>query len=245
MRLMNWLMIGTAFLAVSPIFATTYSGGFEDTVNGDYDYNDLVFSLSGSNLTLDTKTGVWYNKSAAGSLNKNNGASGSSALNTKPFWNNSSSDGSGGYNIGWCIYGGGACNGGKGVAPSDQYLATAAGHSVNDVYFSVNGNVSEQVTLSITADSDALGWELVGSNQIHLFSTGVESQSFDPGGNFILVGQVGQGWGSTDFFSDSAASDGASHFAFFGNAVPEPSSIGLLGVALLGAGLALRKRLIA
>jgi PEP-CTERM motif len=241
MRLSKFIMLGAAFLISSPLFATTYFGGFEDTVgaSADYDYNDLVFSISGSNLTLNTQTGNWFAKSAAGSLNSNSGAHG---LAGTPFWNNSSLDGSGGQNVGWCIYGGGACHGGVGLAPTDLYLATSTGRSVNDVTFSVNGNVAEQVTLAISSDTNSLGWELVGSNTVHLFNSGAQSASFTPGGDFVLVGSVKNG---PSFTSNSVARDGVSHFAFFGPSVPEPSSVGLLGFALLAGGLAFRKRLMA
>lgn len=240
MRITNLALLGTALLFTSPIFASTYFGGFEDSMGSgaDYDYNDLVFSISGSNLTLNTSTGVWFNKSSAGVLNTSAGAHG---LAGSPFWNNSSLDGAGGYNVGSCIYGGGACNGGTGLAPADKYLATSTGGSVNDVTFSVNGNVSEQVTLSIAADSNTLGWELAsGVGGVHYFSTGVQGPvSFSPGGNFELIASVN---GGTTFNSDSAASDGVSHFAFFGSQAPEPSSVGLMGLALLVGGLAFRKR---
>ncbi len=245
MHLTKWVLLGAALLVTSPIFATpttttTYWGGFEDTIGstGDYDYNDLVFSISGTSLTLNTATGVWFNKASAGVLNTGAGGSG---LAGTPFWNNKSYDGAGGNNLGWCIYGGGACNHGTGLAPSDQYLATAAGKSVNDVSFSVSGNVSEQVTLAITADTDALGWELKSGGPIHLFATGVQGPvTFTPGGDFVLVAEVN---GGSTFTSNSAASDGVSHFGFFGDPAPEPSTVGLVGVALIGVGWAFRKRL--
>ena len=240
MRITKLALLGTAFLFTSPIFASTYFGGFEDTTgrSSDMDYNDLVFSISGTNLTLNTSTGIWFNKSSAGVLNTAYGASG---LSGTPFWNNSSLDGSGGNNVGWCIYGGGACNGGTGLAPADLYLATATGKSVNDVTFSVNGNVTEQVSLSIAADTDTLGWQLVsGVGGVHLFGSRVQGPvSFTPGGDFVLVAQVS---GGPTYTSNTNMYDGVSHFAFFGPAVPEPSSVGLMGFALLAGGLAFRKR---
>src|SRR6478752_5871652 len=68
--------------------------------------------------------------------------SGANGLAGTPFWNNTSLDGAGGKNVGFAIYGGGAINGGTALAPGYQYLATATGGSVNDVYFSVTGDVT-------------------------------------------------------------------------------------------------------
>ncbi len=241
MRLTKWILVGAAVaLLTTPAFATTYWGGFEDTSGSgaDYDYNDLIFSITGTSLLLHTGTGVWFDRSAAGVFNTGSGAAG---LAGTPFWNNSSLDGAGGRHVGFAIYGGGAINGGVALAPGDQYLATATGASVNDVYFSVSGDVSEQVAISITAATDALGWQLRSGGPITLFATGVQGPvTFTPGGDFVLIGNVAP---STSFASNVASADGVSHFAFFGPSVPEPSSIGLLGFALLSGGLAFRKRL--
>jgi hypothetical protein len=94
--------------------------------------------------------------------------------------------------------------------------------------------------ISITAATDSLGWQLRSGGTVHLFGPGVQGATFAPGGDFILIGNVAP---STSFASNTAAADGVSHLAFFGTAVPEPSSIGLLGFALLGSGLAFRKRM--
>jgi hypothetical protein len=242
MRLTKWIVLGAAVLLASPVFATTYWGGFEDSENSigsrsDYDYNDLVFTISSSSLILNTNTGVWFDRSSAGSLNTGAGAAG---LAGTPFWNNSSLDGAGGNNIGWCIYGGGACNGGVGLAPGDKYLATATGGSVNDVSFSVNGDVTEQVTLSISSTADRFGWIALSDPATpHLFSSGVQGPlTFTPGGNFILFTTAN----GPAFSSAGVRGDNVTHFAFFA-AIPEPSSIGLLGFALFSGALALRKRL--
>jgi hypothetical protein len=241
MQLTKWILVGAAaVLLTSPAFATTYWGGFEDTsgAGADYDYNDLIFSITGTNLTLHTTTGVWFNQSSAGALNTAAGAAGMAGT---PFWNNSSLDGAGGNNVGWAIYGGGAINGGVALAPGSLYLATATGGSVNDVFFSITGDVTQQVAISVTAATDSLGWQLTSGGPIHLFGSGIQGPTtFTPGGDFVLIGNVAP---STTFTSNVAAGDGTSHFAFFGPAVPEPSSIGLLGFALLGGGLAFRKRL--
>jgi hypothetical protein len=226
---MKFLKVGvcalTLFLA-APMWATTIWGGFEDSTgpNSDYDYNDLVFSISGNRLALKTvnNDGVWF-----GTNGLVLGTSGT------PFWNDASQDGAKD-NVGYCIYGGGNCNGGVALDPNGAYLATTGRNSVNDVYFSVDGNVNAQITLHIAADNDTLGYELINdpTHTIHTITSGV---AFAPGGDFELVGEVA---GSSNFLSDSGS--GVSQFAFF--ETPEPATTGLLGLGLLGGALFLRKK---
>ncbi|HZS56318.1 MAG TPA: PEP-CTERM sorting domain-containing protein [Bryobacteraceae bacterium] len=226
MKFMKAGVCALAFFLAAPIWATTIWGGFEDTTghSADYDYNDLVFSISGNNLALKTANndGVWFGTSGLVL-----GTSGT------PFWNNASLDAQKD-NVGYCMYGGGTCNGGVALDANGAYLATAGRDSVNDVYFSVNGGVDTQIVLKISADNDSLGYELLNdpTHTIHSITSGV---AFTPGGNFELVGRVA---GGGTYLSDDGR--GVSQFAFF--ETPEPATTGLLGLGLFGGALFMRKR---
>ncbi len=225
-------LVGAALLLSAPMFANTYYGGFEDTIGGDYDYNDIVFSLSGTGLNLMTQTGTYVNKPALGT-------------NGNPFWNNSSFDGQN-YNVGYCIYGGGNCNGGKALAPNALPLVNTYDHksSVGDVSFSVAGTVTADVFLKITADTDNLGYYLL-SDPNHTFhqltpdSNGMVS--FTPTGDFGIAANNG----SQTFYSQDwigTCDQNGSHFAFFSSTAPEPGATGLMAGGLVALGLLFRRK---
>ncbi len=84
MKLTTAALIGAAMLVAAPAWSATIYGGFEDTVGGDYDYNDLVFSLSGSGLSINLNGASLFAEPTL------NGATGTLGLNGTPFWNNDS-----------------------------------------------------------------------------------------------------------------------------------------------------------
>ncbi|HEY7306552.1 MAG TPA: PEP-CTERM sorting domain-containing protein [Bryobacteraceae bacterium] len=241
----KWILAAAGLLLTLPAGASTYFAGFEDTVgtqHGDNDYNDLVFSISGQNLTL-VSGGTWYTKPALGT---NNGA---------PFWNHDSYDGSK-LNVGYCIYGGGNCGTGAGLDPSASYLASSNGKSMGNVYFSADGTVSGEVDAKFSRDYDRLGWYSVSDpHSIHWFSNADSAGdvfSFTPGGYFGLVASSDNGsWLGQNFYSQDCygTQDDDSHFAFFADPpetfraeAPEPGQAGLLAIGLIGLGLVLKKK---
>ena len=228
----KWTLVAAALLLTTPTWASTYFGGFEDTVRGDYDYNDLVFSISGQNLTL-ISNGTWYTKPTLGT-------------NGTPFWNNQSGDGNK-MNVGYCIYGGGNC--GAGLDSSALYLASQHQQSVSNVYFSVNGGVSGEVDIKLAADNDRLGWYSTSNPfALHWLSNADGAGdvfSFTPHGDFGLIASNNNGsiFGQSFYSQDRwGTQDDQSHFAFFSAEAPEPGQIGLLAIGLLGLSLFLKKR---
>jgi PEP-CTERM motif len=234
MGLKKWLLVTAAVLLTAPMFGSTYYGGLEDWAGLDYDYNDLVFSLSGSNLTLHSNA-QWYAEPALGT----SGA---------PFWNRSSFDGAN-YNVGYCIYGGGSCNGGAALQAGAKYLATnptSLTGSANDVTFTASGKILLNIAARVSAANDVLGWySLTDPNTIHWLSQSSAdgTYSFDLDGAFGLVG----GNSNYTYYSQTShgSPDDISHFAFFDDppaAVPEPGAMGLLSCGLVGSSLLFWRR---
>ena len=96
MNLRNIALGGALILLSVPAWAATYYGGFEDTIGGDYDFNDIVFKITGA--TLVTTTGSFFGDTAAALLASNDSGS--------PFWNNTSFDPDTAHdNVGYCVYG--------------------------------------------------------------------------------------------------------------------------------------------
>ena len=237
MNLKNLTLIGAALIFSAPVFGSTYFVGFEDTKGGDYDYNDMGFSLSGNGLML--------NSASSFSNQPTLGTSGT------PFWNHSSYDNpSSTYNVGYCIYGGGACNNGVALDAGAKFLAsnpkTSTG-SANDVTFSVNGNVNASVKAQVTIATIDLGYYLTADPTHAFHALTADSNnvySFTPGGNFGLVENV-TNLGQT-YYSQSAlgSQDNVSHFAFFSTPTPapEPGMMGLMGAGLVGIAALLRRK---
>lgn len=235
MNFKSLALVSAALLLSSPVFATTYYGGFEDVkdqsrMQSDYHYNDMIFSLSGTGLMLNSSEN-FYSKPT---LDQNG----------RPFWDNVSYDGQK-MNVGYCIYGGGNC--GDGIDPNAKFLASNPNNmtgSANDVTFHVDGSVTANLLMNISAYTNTLGYYLVSdpTKSFHsLTATATPNvYSFSPTGDFGLIGKVG----STMYYSQTmyGESDDVSHFAFFSSSAPEPGMMGLMGAGLIGIGALVRRK---
>jgi hypothetical protein len=170
------LALGMFVFAVAPAKADTLTpgtiwGGFDDAqvsvnaANGyDYDYQDMVFTLTGASITFeDSAAFVPF----TGTLDSGGGVpfNSSNPPGGIPYWNNGSFDGGPVGNIGACMYGyatPGACGGNAPIAPGSDYLADSSGPngSPTDVTFStaagVDGTLTEDFGIST---GDSIGWE--------------------------------------------------------------------------------------
>lgn len=233
MKIRNFILTGAAMLLASPIFASTYYVGFEDLSatkgsTSDFDYNDLVFSLSGANLTLKTTDGKWYSNPT---INQNG----------DPFWDKVSWDGDK-KNIGYCIYGGGNC--GTALAPGSQFLAdkTGTNKTADDVYFSNSGSVAATVYLSITSAKDTLYWYKTSGGPLNQINTTPGTYAFNPMGDFGLAAYNANT--KMLYYSQLSRCDDPNdpaHFAFF-QPTPEPGTMGAMAGGLILLGSIYRRR---
>lgn len=219
------------------LHAAVIYGGVEDTqhtsteLNGDF--NDLIFSLSGNISIL-----------GAGSLF----AKPELSETAPPYWNNPSLDGKN-MNIGFCIYGGGGCNGGVPLSsdPGLKYYALDGGAAPDSVLFSHSGSLVVSLLLGISADTNSLYWYNPNSPwNLHPITGG----TFTPSSTFGLA--TSNGLGGLRYSQDSLDTNGGpsetaqQHFAIFSSTgVPEPSSFALIGLGLIGLAVVNRRRLLA
>jgi hypothetical protein len=241
--------------------AGTYYVGVEDTstpcgISSDCDYNDLIFSMSGTGLTAFS-SGVLYNPIP----DPNNDGT--------PFWNHPSSD-SAHSNFGNCLYSSGANNtcttSGASAAPlaaTALYLAGSdAGESSVIFYFSSTSRVSVSFLMSIADDPDRndlywcpAGTAVTGGPGVNCHQIGINGSSnsatFSPGGAFDLVlygplhGDDTVGPYDSDTSVAGVVNASTDHFALALDpaAVPEPATLALVGLTLAGLGaFRLRKR---
>lgn len=220
-------------LAANICSAGTVFIGFKDTAgaNIDYDYNDLVFSVSSPTLQVFSGA-TWVSPQPA--LTESGATADNVGLLAAPYWNNTSWDGAK-TNIGWCIYGGGACNNGVGLDPSAAYLTTDAlsvTGSPDDVLFESSGPVTVQLLLHLAGARNYLSWYNAGMPQTpYAVGDGGEvplTVTFTPQGLFGL--SVYNEVGVETFFTNTAdggTADSVSHFAYF--ATPSsPSAVATL-----------------
>jgi hypothetical protein len=216
-------------LAASLAGASTIYGGFEDTpINGDRDFNDLTFTITGA--TLNQTGGVFTNLTSALALT-NSG---------NPFWDNQSFDGLHD-NVGDYWEGEGGYSGGQ-LGPNMQYLATATGGQVNQVFFTGGGQVT--ITGGITSANDVLEVCLVSNcagtlqgvsgSLTKTFTGAWEVVAVDISSGKTYYSDAMNGQSSSFAFATSGLGDNTSQ-------TPEPGAFMLLGAGLVAIGFVKRR----
>ena len=221
------LLAGVALPAQATSFSSgAYYVGVEDLPvsgpgTGDKDYNDLIFTLSGTGLKLNS------NGTLSNPITPND--------NGSPFWDNLSIDGAG-KNFGDCLYTTpvNACTGGAPIDPSAKYLSNGGGFAGFD-FSGASGSVTLTVDVSLHSDNDTLYWCTDFSHCHGITGGGI----FTPGAGtfyFTLVNMTGTSHNYTSETSNFAAALSPTQ------ATPEPLSLALTGSGLLGLFFLRRRR---
>jgi hypothetical protein len=235
----------------------TFVGGVQNTVPGAQmgAFSDIIFSLTGSGLTLDTPDGQW-NAFSAGIVNQNN-------TNSPAFFDNTTTNGAD-ENVGFCLT---TSNCGSNTqtagASLNEYLSDTGNTEIPapDFYFTGSGTVTfsllaalggsnnstESVGIYDTTGSHTVTWVILDD----VLQDG-GTVSVPGSGTFGLIFQVGTK--GTFFYSQNSLygfingnpTDIADNrYAVFSeSSVPEPATMALFGLGALALGMVgrLRKR---
>jgi hypothetical protein len=221
------LFAGVALPAQATSFSSgAYYVGVEDHPvsgqgAGDKDYNDLIFTLSGSGLKLNS------NGTLSNPITPND--------NGSPFWDYLSGDGAG-KTFGNCLYTAATnpCTGGAPIDPSAKYLSNG-GSFVGFDFSGASASVTLTIDAALRTDNDTLYW-CTDPSHCHVITGG---GTFTPGAGmfyFELLDTTGTNHSYTSETSNFAAALNPTQ------ATPEPLSLGLTGGGLLGLFFLRRRR---
>jgi hypothetical protein len=233
----------------------TYYIGLEDQYpNSDYDYNDLIFTLTGNNqVTLNASTPSGTPTFSAPIVPNNT---------PPPFWDNFSLDSTlppfnPNDNFGECLYvtGNGCTAGGNPLAPSAYYLNDGSGGQVN---FSFSAPVGTLITLNLLAAVNDTPTDVMDLYICYPDPAVTNCNLISPSGGTYLVGGDGTfdlafyNPKTTDLFDSNLNTNaafssvggltdsGIDHFALA--MTPEPGTLAVVGTVLVGLGLIRRQR---
>jgi len=239
------LPLGAATIPYNSVDNTYFLGvedrGIGGAISGtsDYDYNDLIFSLTGtSTVTLegDGGSGLFPPVPTV------------TPTNTPPaFWNNPSYDSNPSnnlFNFGQCLYMNGNGCGGTALQPTAAYLAETAGQTSSNFYFAGGGTITLDLLANITNDTTdvtSLMYCVEGTTTCSpiTFTAGVAT--FTPGGNFDLVLNNNGNFYDSNTAVAGVTDPGFDHFAV-ALGTPEPGTLAVVGTFLVGLGVLRRRR---